>query len=319
VKIALSPVLILVALGCSGSSDDPRPSKIAFAVDRAGTAREILVVDPKGGEPTSVAHAESYDETPAWSPDGLTLLFASGRSGYYGIYAWDGKLEKVCVAHYRDCGPSWSPDGRRIVYMSNRDDSWELYSISPAGRDEHRLTEHKASDTWPAWSPDGNSILFLSDRGGQQDIYVMTVLAAERQPPKEPDPKAPKPKEPEPPPKYVEDPKPLTNDRAWDGRPAWSPDGKRIAWPSAREGKAAIFVMDADGKNPRRLTPTDSEADEPSWSPDGKQLVFVSTRDGFRELYIQDVDVKNAKARRLTFQRGLVHTPAWSPALSTAK
>ena len=52
-------------------------------------------------------------------------------------------------------------------------------------------------------------------------------------------------------------------------------------------------------------------ADEPSWSPDGKEIVFVSTRDGFRELYIQGIHEKTA--RRLTFQRGQIHTPAWSP------
>src|SRR6185436_8233548 len=113
------------------------------------------------------------------------------------------------------------------------------------------------------------------------------------------------------------DVKPVTNDRAWDGRPAWSRDGKWIAWPSEREGKAAIWVMHAAGKNARRITPTDSEADEPSWSPDGTEIVFVSTRDGFRELYIQKVNEKTA--RRLTTQRGQIHTPAWSPALPPAK
>jgi Tol biopolymer transport system component len=307
--------LLLLLLGCS-PPEDARPSKIAFAIDRAGTAREVLVIDAKGGEPVSIAHANSFDESPAWSPDGLTLLFASGRDGHYGIYAWDRKLEKVAVAHYRDCAPSWSPDGRRIVYMSNRDESWELYSISPGGKHEHRLTNDKASDTWPTWSPDGQSILFLSDRGGQQDVYVMKVLPAERETPKEPDPKAPKPATPPEPVPYTENPTPLTNDRAWDGRPSWSPDGKSIAWSSDREGKFAIYVMDSAGKNVRRLTPLTSEADEPSWSPDGKRIVFVSTRDGFRELYIMDADGKNAK--RLTFLRGQIQTPAWSPFLPPA-
>jgi TolB protein len=305
----LSVVLTLAALGCS-PSEDSRPSKIAFAIDRAGTVRDIMLQDPAGGEPTAVEPAESTDEAPAWAPDGLTLLFTSSRDGHYGIYSWDRKLEKVLVAHYRDFAPSWSADGRRIAFMSDRNETWQIYSVGANGKDEKRLTNSKSNDTWPVWSPDSGSILFQSDRGGQHDLYLMKVLPAEREPP-------PKPEPGKPPPVYTEDPKPVTNDRAWDGRPAWSPDGKWIAWPSEREGKAAIYVMDVEGKNARRLTPLDSEADEPSWSPDGKRIVFVSTRDGFRELYIQGLHEKTA--RRLTTQRGQIHTPAWSPFLPPAK
>jgi len=309
--VRLSPFLLPLSLlaGCA-KPEDPRPSKIAFAIDREGTNRDILVMDSKGGEPEAIAPADSFDETPAWSPDGLTLLFASGRGSHFGIYSWEGKLGKIALAQYRDCAPAWSPDGRRIAYMSNRDESWQIYSIGPTGRDEKRLTNSTSNDTWPVWTADGGSILFLSDRGGQQDVYSMKVLPAEREP------VAKKDKDKEPPP-VTEDPKPLTNDRAWDGRPSCSPDGKWIAWPSAREGKPAIFVMGVDGKNARRLTALDSEADEPSWSPDSRKIVFVSTRDGFRELYVMNADGSGQK--RLTFQRGQIHTPAWSPYLPPAK
>ncbi|MBI3855605.1 MAG: PD40 domain-containing protein [Planctomycetes bacterium] len=305
----LSLVLIPAAIGCS-PAEDPRPSRIAFAIDRSGTNRDLLTIDPSGGEATPVAAADTYDETPAWAPDGLTLVFSSSREGHYGLYTWDKKLEKVALAQYRDSAPSWSPDGRRIAYMSDRGESWQIYSIGPNGRDEKRLTNSKSNDTWPVWSPDGGSLLFLSERGGQQDLYLMKVLPAER----EPNPKPDKAAEPV---KYAEEPKAVTNDRAWDGRPSWSPDGKWIAWPSQREGKSAIYVMDAAGNNVRRLTPLDSEADEPSWSPDGKRIVFVSTRDGFRELYLQGANEKTAK--RLTFLRGQIHTPAWSPFLPASK
>lgn len=282
----------LAALGCP-KTEDTRPSRIAFAVDRKGTNRDILLIDPAGGEPQPVSPANSFDESPAWSPDGFTLLFASGRDHHNGIYSWeDGKLGKILMAVYRDCGPSWSPDGRNIAFMSDRDDSWEIYVVSSNGKNEKRLTNDKASDTWPAWSPDGTTILFLSDRGGQQDIYSMKPDGT--------------------------DLKPLTNDRAWDGRPAWSPDGKWIAWPSMREGKSAIFVMDAAGKNVRRVTPLTSEADEPTWSPDGKRLAFASTRSGFRELWVANA-ADGSSPKMLTHLNGMIHTPAWSPFLPPAK
>jgi TolB protein len=308
----LTLLLLSLAAGCS-PAEEPRRSKIAFAVDRAGTVSEIMLVDPEGGDPVPVQPADSTDEAPAWSPDGLTILFASNRDNQRGIYAWDRKLERIVMAAYRDTAPTWSPDGRRIAYMSDRDETWQIYSIGSTGRDEKRLTISKFNDTWPVWSPDGQTMLFLSDRGGQHDIYSMKVLPIER----DPLPKGEQGKPLPPHPRWTEDPTPVTNDRAWDGRPAWSPDGKWIAWPSEREGKSAIWIMDASGKNARRVTPLDSEADEPSWSPDGKRIVFVSTRDGFRELYVQGVNEKNA--RRLTLQRGQIHTPAWSPALPPSK
>ena len=308
-RVASAAAFLIAIAGCS-RTEDSRPSQIAFSIDREGTNREIMVVSSKGGEPEAIAPAKSFDETPAWSPDGFTLLFASGRDRHFGIYAWEGKLSKVLMAHYRDCAPAWSPDGRRIAFMSNRDPSWQIYSVGSDGRDEKRLTISKSNDTWPVWSADGTSIIFHSDRGGQQDLYTMRVLPIERDP-------SPKPEEGKEPPKYTEDVKALTNDRTWDGRPSVSRDGKWIAWPSAREGKAAIFVMSSDGRNPKRLTPLDSESDEPSWSPDSRQIVFVSTRDGFRELYVMNADGSGAK--RLTFQRGQIHEPAWSPFLPPSK
>jgi TolB protein len=298
-------------LGCS-SKEDGRPSKIAFVIDRSGTKSDLLLVDPSGGEPVAVAEAEAEDETPAWAPDGLTLIFTSKRDGHYGLYLWDSKVEMLSGANYKDLAPSWSPSGRRIAFMSNRDNTWQIYSIGANGKDEKRLTYSTSNDTWPAWSPDGTSIVFQSDRGGQQDLYLMRVLPSEAEPLPKPQPGVK-----EEPVRYAEEPKPLTNDRAWDGRPAWSPDGKLIAWPSAREGKSAIYVMDAAGKNVRRLTTLESEADEPTWSPDGQRIAFISTRDGFRELYVMDADGKNV--RRLTTLHAQIHTPSWSPFLPPAK
>jgi TolB protein len=309
----LSLVLCVFAIGCS-SKDDPRPSKIAFAIDRAGTRSDVLLVDPAGGDPVPVAVGDAEDEAPAWAPDGLTLIFTSKRDGHYGIYLWEsGKVGMLIGANYKDLAPNWSPNGRRIVYMSNRDNTWQIYSISANGKDEKRLTNSTSNDTWPAWSPDGGSIVFQSDRGGQQDLYLMKVLPAEA----EPNPKSGPKGEPPPEVKVTEEPTPLTNDRAWDGRPAWSPDGKCIAWASAREGKSAVYVITLATKKVERLTPLDSEADEPSWSPDGKRIAFISTRDGFREVYVMNAD--GTGARRITTLQGQIHTPSWSPFLPPAK
>ena len=72
--------------------------------------------------------------------------------------------------------------------------------------------------------------------------------------------------------------------------PVWSPDSRRLAFYSDREGNFDIYVMDRDGDNVTRLTDNGADDESPVWSPDGSQIAFVSFRLGNREIYVIDVD-----------------------------
>ena len=72
----------------------------------------------------------------------------------------------------------------------------------------------------------------------------------------------------------------LTDGPGDDYSPRWSPDGKKIAFISKRNGNPEIYVMDADGKNVTRLTYNTAKDDSLDWSPDGKQILFSSNRNG---------------------------------------
>ena len=85
----------------------------------------------------------------------------------------------------------------------------------------------------------------------------------------------------------------LTKGIALDSNPAWSPDGKQIAFRSARAG-GGIYVMNANGKNVRRLTFFE-EDQHPTWSPDGKQIAFISLRDPIPKVYVMDADGRNQR------------------------
>ena len=104
----------------------------------------------------------------------------------------------------------------------------------------------------------------------------------------------------------------LTNHESSDYNPSWSPDGKRIAFTSFRNGrKWDIYVMDADGDNQRRLTNHPDGDWNPSWSPDGKRIAFVSnrTRDLNPDIYVMDADGSNP--RNLTNHPDDDEAPAW--------
>ena len=78
----------------------------------------------------------------------------------------------------------------------------------------------------------------------------------------------------------------LTDSPYQDIRGQYSPDGKRIAFVSHRDGNAEIYLCNADGTNVRRVTNHEERDDYPTWHPDGKHLVCVAEREGSHDLYL---------------------------------
>ena len=254
------------------------------------------------------------------------IVFMSNRDGHvhprlgwptYEIYVMevDGNNQRRLTDNdFYDTHPSWSPDGKRIAFVSDRDEhvidnnpgglpNYEIYVMDADGGNQQNLTNNPNSDSLPSWSPDGERIVFSSNRDGNRDgnrgnyeIYVMDADGNNQQR--------------------------LTDNDFYDVGPSWSPDGKRIVFWSKRDGhfigegglSTEIYVMDADGKNTRRLTNNRKSDFSPSWSPDGKWIAFISDRkgDGVNyEIYVMDADGGNLQ--RLTNNRVDDGSPSWSP------
>jgi len=136
----------------------------------------------------------------------------------------------------------------------------------------------------PAHSASGR-IAFVSDRDGNREIYVMNADGTGQTR--------------------------LTNNPAWDGSPAWSPDGSKIAFHSDRDGDAEIYVMNVDGTGVSRLTNNPAWDGDAAWSPDGTKIAFDSNRDGNDEVYVMKAD--GTGQARLTNNPAEDGGPAWSP------
>jgi TolB protein len=103
----------------------------------------------------------------------------------------------------------------------------------------------------------------------------------------------------------------LTTDPGLDSDPAWSSTGQ-IAFTSQRSGATAIYVINEDGTNERRITASINTDEAPSWSPDGGKIVFRSSRDANAEIYVMNAD--GTGATRLTNNPADDRQPAWSSA-----
>jgi dipeptidyl aminopeptidase/acylaminoacyl peptidase len=103
----------------------------------------------------------------------------------------------------------------------------------------------------------------------------------------------------------------LTSNAVSDGAPAWSPDGRSIAFVSFRDGNYEIYVMGADGTNPTRLTDDAGYDLNPAWSPDGQRIAFTSDRDGDSEIYVMGAD--GSSPTHLTTNTAYDDEAAWSP------
>ena len=160
------------------------------------------------------------------------IAFLSRRDGDAEIYVVDadgGNQRNLTNNRHDDYQPSWSPDGKRIVFVSVRDGNGEIYVMNADGKNQQRLTNNPHRDQHPSWSPDGKRIVFSARRDGHfrnvlgltYEICVMDADGGNQQR--------------------------LTENHGNDKSPSWSPDGKRIAFDSSRDGGSEIYVMDADG------------------------------------------------------------------------
>jgi TolB protein len=153
-----------------------------------------------------------------------------------------------------------------------------------------RLTKNLLTDVFPAVSRDGKHIAFTRDIRGYAQVFVLDLR----------DRKV----------------RMLTHAHANSGLPAWSPDGRVIAFATDRNAPEGdeIWVMNADGSAQQPLThnfPSTNDA-WPSWAPDGKRIAFARETPSASAIYVVNLD--GSRLQQLTRQNESLDTqPAWSP------
>jgi len=243
---------------------EPTATEDFVPVVSSGVAREIVIFSieedgyvhlfsyiPNQNPLTRLTNGDWDDITPAPSPDGTKLAFASNRLGHWDLFLMDlssGDLTQLTDTPEYDGAPTWSPDGSFIAYETYRDENLEIV-VGPAEDPANgaiRLTTSPATDHSPAWAPGGRQIAFISDG----DVILADLDR--------------------------------TNDArfqnlsntplAIESHPVWSPDGTHLAWATQSQsiGRSGIYVWDAERQLPAEWI---GDGNLSAWNAAGDQII----------------------------------------------
>ncbi len=231
---------------------------VAYSVSAIDSAKDksdsdVWMTSWDGSQTIRLTSSPESESSPRWSPDGRYLAFLSGRQEGKGAQLWlldrrGGEAQRVSEVRGGISDYAWSPDSRRIVLVVDE----ETDTIAAKDTAEKKTPKPIVIDRYTFKR---DIVGYLGTKRSRLVLFDVAAKKAE----------------------------PLTRGLSDDDEPAWSPDGRRIAFvsrqtPEPREiGNTDIFVIDArSGATPRRLTDfAGPDGGRPTWSPDGQSIAFL--------------------------------------------
>jgi len=262
-----------------------RAGVIAFSTTGRQAGIHTIRADGTGLRRLTRAPTSLFDGSPAWSADGRTLAYVRGSGDFF-----DGQLRTVradgardrAIARYAPASsPSWTADGKSIVFAQGAPPT-HAHIIGERGGPGRILLERPGEIAHPRLAPGGTSLAYVF-HGLWSLVFVRKLPAGP------------------------------TRTLAGGDSPAWSPDGKRLAYigfDTDDDGltfPGSVWTVNPDSTGRQRLT-RGVDASTPAWSPDGGRIAFVTDDDdGLGDVWVMDA---NGADQRLLTEGGA--RPSWS-------
>jgi TolB protein len=220
--------------------------KWLVAESDAQSFSDLVRIEPKAGAAEQrLTEVKEGCFEPDVSPDGKEIAFVSSREGDPEIYVMpvgSAEVRRITAFHEEDREPRWSPDGKWLSFVSNREGRDRYFLVRPDGTQLRALsgTSTKLEERELAWSPDSQKVAFVErlpdakSRIWRADVATGELVA-------------------------------LTDGKARDDGPVWSPDGKYLVFVAERGGDTDLWLMRADGTGQTRLTTAKGADWLPRW------------------------------------------------------
>jgi Tol biopolymer transport system component len=307
-------LLIILTAACSSAgaetavstlptAPEPLPG-LVFTSERDGNW-EIYRMAVDGSDVVRLTETEISEGGASWSPDGRSLAFWSRRDGNADIFVMgaDGSTPRNMALDPQENGfeefyTRWHPDGGSIAFFSNRFSNEGhscvvhrvgFMTMNGGAQSMEPLSEHIGNQETMDWSPDGETLAFSSKSCGGAGVNLQLFLW------------------------YIPDDvvTQLTKDDYINAGPAFSHDGRYLAYHSFRDDNSEIILLDLSSGEAVNLTNHPAKDSHPTWSPDNSQIAFVTDRDGNDEIYVMNVD--GTHLQNLTSHPARDFEPQWSP------
>jgi TolB protein len=230
-------------------------------------------------------------------PGSCDIAFVANIDGNWDLFKANdtgNNTVQLTQTAYDEKHPNWSADQKKIVYAAS-DGQLNIIDLLSKNAQTIVITDLKTPKISPCFSPDGRKITFAQfgpvSEGDDTDLFIYDLKSDSK--------------------------RRLLDQYSLQMWPAWSPDGKQIAYThmhcSAECGRMIqeLWIADAHGKWARQLVMTHSFCQQPAWSPDGRKIAFSSDKSGNYDIWV--VDLKKWEMDQFTTNAALDVKPAWSP------